>query len=109
MQKFKHPYFVTAHAVRRFQEEVAPLNPAQVIAVIQEALQEPGYPFEFERRNGQLCPIFECSYQGFTYYVPVVKGKGEWPAVPTVHGYGSIIHERIKKGQKGGCGIYVGK
>lgn len=106
MRRFKHPYFVTAHAIKRFQEEVAPLNSSRVIEVIQEALQDPGEPVEFERRGGQLCPIFRCVYEGFIYYVPVARGKGDWPAVPTVHGYGSIIHERIKRGKKKGCGIY---
>jgi len=106
MRKFKHPYFVTAHAVKRFQEEVAPLNSARVIEIIQEALQNPEEPVGFERRGGQLCPIFKCEYQGFVYYVPVARGKGDWPAVPTVYGYGSIIHERIKRGKKKGCGVY---
>jgi hypothetical protein len=106
MKSFKHPYFVTAHAVKRFQEEVTPLNSIRVIEVIQEALQDPGKPIEFERRGGQLCPIFKCEYEGFVYYVPVAKGRGNWPAVPTVHGYGSIIHERIKRGKKKGCGVY---
>lgn len=106
MKKFKQPYFITAHAVKRFQEEVAPLNSARVIEIIQEALQNPEEPVGFERRGGQLCPIFKCEYQGFVYYVPVARGKGDWPAVPTVHGYGSIIHERIKRGKKKGCGVY---
>lgn len=106
-KQFKQPYFVTAHAVQRFQEEVARIPAHRVLQVVQEALQNPGEPVEFERRDGQLCPIFRCEYEGFVYYVPVAKGKGEWPAVPTVHGYGSIIHERIKRGKKQkGCEIY---
>ncbi len=107
LKHFKQPYYISPHAVQRFQEEVASLPAHRVIEVIQEALQDPGEPIELERRGGQLCPIFRCSYQGFIYYVPVAKGKGEWPAVPTVHGYGSIIHERIKRKLKKGCGIYV--
>ena len=103
---FKHPYFITSHAVQRFREEVADIPPAKVIDVLQAALQDPGEPVEFERRNGQLCPIFCCEYEGFIYYVPVVKGAGDWPAVPTVHGYGSIIHERIKRGKKKGCAVF---
>ncbi len=107
MKVFKHPYFVTAHAVSRFQERVARINSAKVIETIQEALQEPGTPVELERRpDGQMCPIFECSFEGVSYYVPVVKGQGEWPAIPTVHGLESMIHERIKRGEKKGCGVY---
>lgn len=106
MRTFKQPYFITAHAVKRFQERVANINSARVIEVIQEALQDPGAPVEFERRQGQMLPIFKCNYEGFTYYVPVAKGKGDWPAVPTVYGRGAIIHERIKRGKKKGCGVY---
>jgi len=109
MQKkfFKHPYFISPHAVQRFREEVENISSWMVIKTIQEALQNPGEPIEFERRDGQLCPLFRCSYEGFIYYVPVAKGQGNWPAVPTVHGRGSIIHERIKRGKKKGCEIYV--
>lgn len=107
LKHFKQPYFVTAHAVQRFQEEVARIPAHKVIEIVNIALQSPGEPVEFERRGGQLCPIFRCDYKGFIYYVPVAKGRGEWPAVPTVHGRGSIIHERIKRGKKKGCGIHV--
>lgn len=57
-KQFKQPYFVTAHAVQRFQEEVARIPAHRVLQVVQEALQNPGEPVEFERRDGQLCPIF---------------------------------------------------
>lgn len=107
MRTFKHPYFVTAHAVKRFQERVARINSARVIEVVQEALQDPGPPIEIERRpGGQMVPIFRCAYEGTPYYVPVVKGEGEWPAVSTVHGPESKIHERIQNGEKKGCEIY---
>jgi len=105
--RFKHPYFITAHAVQRFQERVAQINSARVIEVVQEALQNPGPPIEMERRpDGQMVPIFRCEHEGIPYYVPVVKGEGEWPAVPTIHGPESMIHERIQNGEKKGCGIY---
>ena len=108
-KRFKHPYHITAHAIKRFQEKVANLPSSQVIDVIQEALQEPGLPVELERRDSQLCPTFKCNYKGHIYYVPVCKGFGDWPAVPTVHGRGSIISERVKKGEKKGCEVYERK
>lgn len=106
MNHFKNPYFITPHAVKRFQEEVANIPASLVIFEIQKALQEPRNLIEFEIRNEQFVPIFACQYKGFIYYVPVIKGKKEWPAVPTIHGRESIIHERIKRGKKKTCGIY---
>lgn len=105
--KFDKPYFVTPHAVIRFRERVANLSAKDIILTVQAALQNPGEPVEFEYIKGQLAPIFACTYNGFTYYVPVVKGEKGWPAVPTIYGYGCILHEKIKKGKKKGCEIHA--
>lgn len=99
MQKqFKHPFFVSPHAVIRFQERVANIPAGQVIIIIQSALQDHGLPIQVEYRDSQICPIFRARYRDKTYYIPVAKGEGAWPAVPTIYGEESELHGKYLRG-----------
>jgi hypothetical protein len=96
--KFKQPFFITPHAVRRFQEKVAPLPARVVIRIIQKVLQNPGTPVDIEYRGGNLLPIFAAMYKGQPFYIPVAPGdaeKGLWPSVPTILGKDSILHGKV--------------
>lgn len=91
--EFKQPYFVTPHAVKRFQERVANLPEHDVILVVQAALQVKRDPaWTFKLRDGRLCLVYAAMYRGIRYYIPTFqenRGRepGEtWPVVPTVLG-----------------------
>lgn len=90
--KFIQPFFVAPHAVERFQERVAHIPAAQVILVVQAALQVKKEPaWIFKMRDGRLCWVYAAKYAGVIYYIPVARqdrgwGKGDWPVVPTILG-----------------------
>lgn len=84
--RFKKPFFVTPHAVRRFQERIADLPAAQVIRLIQAALQDNRQMAGVQVYNKERCPVFRARYRDVEYMIPIAQqGKGrQWPYVPTV-------------------------
>jgi len=107
----RFPFFVTPHAVKQFQRHVANVPAAQVFQEIQERLQNPGTPVQWQVAQGVLIPIFQAHHQGDTktrtYYIPVVPGEGDWPAVPTIISSNSPLHKnwcagRLEPIHKGG-------
>jgi len=96
---FERPFFITPHAVKRFQERVADLPAADIIQLIQAILQDPGLPVDIDYRHGQMTPIFKGKYGSKVFYVPIAKGKGPWPSVPTIYGEESIIHRKYIRGK----------
>ena len=95
---FERPFFISPHAVRRFQERVADIPAGQVIATVQAALQDHELPVQVEYRDSQVCPVFRARYKEKAYYIPVAKGDGAWPAVPTIYGEESELHGKYLRG-----------
>ena len=82
--KFKQPYFISPHAVKRFQERVAHLPASKVIIIVQAVLQ--GIPLiaGVQRFNHQSCYVYKARYRDKEYLIPVFQNGKEWPSVPTV-------------------------
>lgn len=90
--KFAQPYFVSPHAVKRFQERVVNIPAERAILVVQAALQVKKQPaWSFKMRDGRLCWVYQAKYAGIPYYIPVARqkrghGDKDWPIVPTILG-----------------------
>lgn len=95
MNEFSVPYFITNHAVEQFREYVESLSAAEIIVILQRRLQQPGQPVQWEIRDGMMVPIFMSIHDGKAYYIPVVTGRGKWPAVPTILGENSALHQAL--------------
>lgn len=103
--EFRQPYFVTPHAVQRFQERVAKLPAYDVILIVQAALQVKRDPaWTFKMRDGRLCWVYAAMYHGVRYYIPIFRenrghesGK-DWPVVPTI--LGPDMGEKTKKSEE---------
>lgn len=82
--KFKQPYFISPHAVKRFQERVANLPAFKVIIIIQAVLQ--GIPpiAGIQMYNHQPCYVHKARYREKEYLIPVFQNGREWPSVPTI-------------------------
>lgn len=77
--EFKHPYFVTHHAVHRFRERVLPLYrnviDIQIIQIIQASLQVQRDPaWSFRQRDGRLSQVFRAKYAGIEYFMILAAG-----------------------------------
>jgi hypothetical protein len=99
LMKFEKPFFVSSHAVEQFQARVANISAAKIINLVQSILQDPGLPVDVTYTDNQLSPIYRAVYAGKNFYIPVVKGQGEWPAVPTILGEESHIHWKFRRGK----------
>ena len=97
-KQFRFPFFVAPHAMKRFRERVADLSDDDIIFVIQAILQDPGAPVQMEYGDSQLTPIFAAKWKGKYFYFPVIKGKEDWPMVPTVYGEETELHKRYISG-----------
>ncbi len=97
--RFERPFFITPHAVKRFQERVADLPAADIIQLIQSILQDPGLPVDMEYRDSQMSPVFRGQYGAKAFYIPVIKREGPWPSVPTIYGEESVIHGKYVRGE----------
>ena len=84
--KFRRPFFICPHAVTRFKERVVDIPAAEVITIVQAALQIQRKPaWAFKMRNGKIAKTYSAKYGGVLYYIPVVKQEGDnWPIVPTI-------------------------
>lgn len=96
--KFVQPFFVTPHAVKRFQERIADIPAAKVIEAVQALLQDPGESVDREVRDGKVCDIYRGEYGSVNrengddsgarkpVYIPVIPAEGaeRWPVVPTI-------------------------
>jgi hypothetical protein len=83
--RFKHPVFVTPHAVTRFQERVADLPAAKVFNLIQAALQDNRQVVGVQIYNKQRRPVFRARYREVEYLIPIARRRDrEWPYVPTI-------------------------
>lgn len=97
-QPFDDPYFVTQHAIDRFQRRVCDLPRNEVIMEVQRALQ---YPMRVVEEDwDDECEVYFALYrhgrgQISPYYPVVGEGEGEWPAVMTIKGRGSVIHGKL--------------
>lgn len=101
--KFPQPYFVTPHAVDRFQKRVCNIARNRVIMEIQHALQCPFRVVEKDWKSEYK--IYACTYRygdgtAKPYYAAVGEGHNRkdgptWPAVVTIKGTGSVIHGKL--------------
>ena len=84
---FERPYFVTPHAVRRFQQRIADVSRADAIRAVQALLQEPGLPVDAQVRDGKLCVLYRIERAGVLMHFGVTHDPArEWPTVTTVFG-----------------------
>ena len=98
--KFKKPFFITPHAVERFQERIYDISAAEIINIIQSLLQKRSGLIEFDVKNRKIHELYRKNYKEKPVYVPVVYDKSkEWPVVPTIMGEESIIHGKYVKGE----------
>jgi hypothetical protein len=85
---FKHPFYVSPHAVKRFRERVARLPAKTIRTVIQAALQDNKQTVGVQWFNRQRCPVFRARYLNIDYLIPVLKEgrkrQDTWPVVPTI-------------------------
>jgi transposase-like protein len=95
---FEQPYFVPAHAVRRFQQRVADLPREEVLGALQGALQT-AQPVLARSYDGKLSLVLEAEYNGKKLYCPVLyTGKAEeWPVVLTVETEGQHIEKQLTR------------
>jgi len=94
--QFDQPYFVTPHAVKRFQERVAQVSAAEAIRALQAMMQDQGTPVDVDTKGR---PVYAGWYESRSVYIPVVEGEGAWPSIPTVFGEESALHgKRCKRG-----------
>jgi hypothetical protein len=93
---FKQPYYVSPHAVKRFQERVADLPTKAVRTVIQAALQDTRQMVQVQNYNRRQCPVFRAQYLNKEYLIPVIheqRKKDSWPVVPTILLPGMAINQ----------------
>jgi hypothetical protein len=96
---FDNPYFVTPHAVERFQDRVRDLPRTEIIMEVQHALQYPmrvvEEAWESDYRT-YFCRYRQPDQSQVTPYYPVVgEGQEEWAAVVTIKGRGSVLHGKL--------------
>ncbi len=98
--RFKRPFYVSEHAVRRFRERVADLPTRTIRTIIQAALQDSRQPVMVQVFNHRPCPVYRARYRDIDYLIPVQEDrsgkKGNvWPVVPTIllaeDGLGTIV------------------
>ena len=85
--KFKQPFYVSPHAVKRFRERVADLPTKTIRIIIQAALQDNRQVVEVQNYNHRQCPVFRAKYLEKVYLIPVIyeeRKKNAWPVVPTI-------------------------
>lgn len=89
--KFKRPFYVSPHAVKRFRERVARLPTKTIRIIIQAALQDTRQQVMVQYWNKHPCPVYRAQYLDKEFWIPVVyqekqdKPEGEiWPVVPTI-------------------------
>lgn len=83
---FEQPFFVSSHAVKRFQERVAKLPPQTVRNIIQASLQPDRRRFvgRAQGRNSGDMPVYRGKFQSEEYLIPVIWKIHSWPAVTTI-------------------------
>lgn len=95
MTTFARPYFVTPHAVKRFQQRIANIPAADIINLIQTWMQGNPDPVDWQEWRGELCPVYRFKYEKKHVYIPIRSGEKEWPAVPTILGPESRLHKQV--------------
>lgn len=113
--QWARPFFVSPHAVDQFRARIADRVPADVIAEVQQMLQDkwlpPAWvpaasrpitanvlPVDAELRTGGLTLIYLGWLGSNPVYVPVMAADGshgDWPVVPTVWGRESRLHRKL--------------
>ncbi len=91
LMRFKRPFFISSHAVRRFRERVARLPTRTIRTIIQAALQDNYQQVMVQAWNKRPRPVYRAQYMDKEYWIPVIqqdrteKSAGElWPVVPTI-------------------------
>ncbi len=101
MSNFATPYFVTPHAVKRFQVRVDDIFAAKVIGKVQELLQEnkpiSTYIYTYEHKR-MITNLYIASYNDKVFYLPVSPGEGKWPAVVSILPLKHGIYPRFRCG-----------
>jgi ribosomal protein L36 len=96
---FDDPYFVTQHAIERFQDRVRKLPRSEVIMEVQHALQYPMRVVEedWESEYKVYFALYrQPNFSQVTPYYPVVgEGEEKWPAVVTIKARGSVLHGKL--------------
>lgn len=100
--KFKQPYYISPHAVKRFRERVADLPTRTIRAIIQAQLQCCRELVAMQVYNRQRCPVCRGRFQGKEFLIPVLRDKHKrdaWPVVPTILLPGMVIYnKRLQRG-----------
>lgn len=80
-EHFARPYFVTPHAVERYQERIERVPARQAIREVQAALQNPVWA-----EQAGVATLFGCRRADGRLWVVVVMQSAErsWPSVVTV-------------------------
>lgn len=95
-QTFTEPIFITPHAIDRFQERIALLDPESIIGVIQHELAR-GQRLIEKHRPDEI--TYQGMYEGRAFYVAISGGEGEWPAAVSVFGDTGAEHGNLIKGR----------
>lgn len=99
--KFKQPFYVSPHAVKRFKQRVANLPTRTVRIIIQAALQDNHQVVGVQIYNKRKCPLFRANFAGIEYIIPVMadrKKTDAWPVVPTILLPGMKTYELYERG-----------
>jgi|SRR5690554_2281795 len=100
MITFKQPYFITPHAIDRFQQRIEELPAKAIILIIQLLLQKRTNLLEFDVKDGKIRELYRKEYENKPLYIPVIHDKNrKWPVVPTVMGKHSVVHGRYIRGE----------
>ena len=73
--RFRQPFFVSTHAVQRFQERVAELPTRTVRTIIQAALQDNRQEVMVQSWNNRPCPVYKAQFMEQEYWIPVIDRK----------------------------------
>lgn len=98
--KFKKPFFVTPHAVERFQERIEDIPAADVINKVQSLLQSKIGLIEVDVKDGKMRELYHKNHKNKPVYIPVIYDRQKnWPIVPTIMGKESVIHGKYVRGE----------
>lgn len=96
---FDQPFFITPHAVKRYQQRVRSTTAHEAITRIQSVLQEnqPIDTITYDHRPAKIYIATDC---GVVFYLPVMPGDGDWPAVVSLLPLEYGIYPRFRTEKK---------
>ena len=104
--KFDYPFYISPHAVTRFQERIAPIGREAVMGEIQGQLQPSCREvMGYARWDKQINPVYLGNFHGKKYAIPTQVDKEKvnaWAVVPTIlpMEYVKSIHWEREHGER---------